>query len=203
MRAGLEKSVSEATMAFPHQQAVHLDFYGRQRRWTAVQPALISRFLTPIPYLYSDEMMDFFTNLPFEDLCRQRLYLAYARSRFPGLFPPEVRAPSLLSRGIRKVGRITKSMISDVPEQQPPTVIDHARMIMPNRNRIVELARRFAHITDSIIDVERFCGEVASFGTANTISSYEIIRCVNLFWLLALLEDRRGSDPAISAPSSA
>lgn len=203
VRAGLEKAVSEATVAFPHQQAVHLDIYGRQRRWTAVQPALISRFLTPIPYLYSDEMMDFFTNLPFEDLCRQRLYLAYARSRFPDLFPPEAPAPSLLSRGVRKVGRITKAMISGGPEQQPARVIDHARMIEPNRDRIVELARRFAHIIDSIIDVERFCEGVGAFGSANTISSYEIIRCVNLFWLLALQEDHRVLEPAVSAPSSA
>ena len=58
-------------------------------------------------------------------------------------------------------------------------------------------------VVDSIVDVVRFCEEVEAFGSANTISSYEIIRCVNLFWLLALQEDQRVSDPAIGVPSSA
>lgn len=67
-----------------------------------------------------------------------------------------------------------------------PLPIDHRPTIVANRDRIVNLARKVAPLVDEIIDVDMFCARVMEYGSSNNISPKEIVRAVNLFFLLEL-----------------
>jgi len=196
----MKEMLQDVCFAFPYQQAMHFDLYSRQRRWTGAQPALMSRYLTPIIFLYDDDLFEFWINLSFEDLYLQRLYLAYARSRFPHLFPEnatppkEAPPPTLGNRMINKLRQLFKSYVLFEKQRPKPQPIDHDKIIIPNKANIINLAKAVAPVANDFIDVEKFCSEVQVYKNSNVISSYEIIRAVNLFQLLSLASGYPGHE---------
>jgi hypothetical protein len=183
----LAGTAGEASFSFPHQQALHLDLFGRQRRWVATQPNLAARFLTPVLFFYDHRLLDFWSNLPVEDLIEQKLYLSYAQSRFPRLFPRgEGQPQSLVVRAIRKAARVAGAAISGRQAVQGPKVISHDDAILPNRQRILDLARRVAPLVEDVIDMGSFCEGVEQYGRAPSLPSAHIMRAVNVFLLLYL-----------------
>jgi hypothetical protein len=183
----LEQAASRASYALPHQRALHLDLYGRQRRWVAGQPNLISRFVTPVLFFYDDDLIDFWTNLPAEDLFQQRLYLAYAQSRFPRLFPRgEGQSPTLARRALRSAVRRVRAILTGDRQADKPKVIDHDPIIIPNRERILDLAGRVSPLIGEIIDVEAFGEQVRRYGRSQTVPSSHIMKAANVLMLLDL-----------------
>lgn len=184
MRTRFRHRLDGAQFAFPHQQALHLDLYGRQRRWVASQPQLMSRFLSPVLYFYDHELIDFWTNLPPQDLIHQSLYLSYAQARFPVLFHRgEGQAPAPLTRAMRKVAR----MLRGTDRTRRPPVIDHQNIIGPNKDRILELAESVAPLLEPILDIKRYSDGVRNYGSASaSLPSDLIMRGVNIMFLLEL-----------------
>jgi len=187
LSARLGQAAMRPTTALPHQRALHLDLYGRQRRWVATQPNLMSRFLTPFLFFYDRDLIDFWTNLPAQDMLQQRLYLAYAQDRFPRLFPRgEGRPPSVVQRAVRKAVRLANAAAKGSPSGPNPRVIDHDAVIIPNKQRILDLTERVAPLVGDIIDVAAFREQVRLYGQAPTVPSLHIMKAVNLFFLLDL-----------------
>lgn len=174
----LEAELADASFLFPHQRALHLDLYGRQRRWTAAQPNLISRRMRPGLFFYDPGMLEFWSNLPPADQTKQGFYLAFARHRFPELFQPPSSRKSLGARVLnRLLGRANSN---------PPPVIDRQRIIETNIERISALAAEVEPMADSVIDIRRFQHEIRKPATSRAITDYQIIRAANVFHLLEL-----------------
>jgi hypothetical protein len=171
-----------ASFALPFQQGLHLDLYGRQRRWVATQPNLVGRFMTPLLFFYDHELMNFWANVAFADLSQQKLYLSYAQDRFPSLFPRnEGAAPSIALRALRKA----KNLLSGQSAPRPP-VIDQGRNIILNRKHILALLEKVGPELDHIIDIKKFTSEVEQFRQRPGISPGMITRAVNLLFLIDL-----------------
>ena len=190
----LEQSFREQlaglTFSIPHQQAIHLDYYGRQRRWTGAQPELISRFLTPVPWLYSGEFVEFWSSLGLQDLEGQRLYMTYARSRFPELFRPWERRPGRFWRIVRRIvrriraERIGRSLPGGrVPQSE---AIAHQRILRDNEERIRQLVGTVRAAADPLIDCDVFLGQLGECVAGRRSNSQQLVRYVNLMHLLAL-----------------
>ena len=193
-RAGLSQAIEDGheemleglAFAFPHHRMMEVNFLGRQKRTTAVQAQWIGNHMTPIMFLFAKDLVDFYVNLPIDDLRYARLYRAYARSRFSNLFPQGEESFSPAMRLVRRGGRFLGRMIGTRVKPKVINPINHARIVVPNKTRILELAKIVQPIIDPVLDVSNFCREVQRFGEEQTISSYQIIRAVNLFFLLQL-----------------
>jgi hypothetical protein len=193
----LREASASAHVAAPHQTALHLDLYCRQRRWVAGQPNLISRFLSPSLFFYDEALIDFWTNLPADDLFNQRLYLAYADSRFPRLFKRHSsRRPGIAARVLKKLSRLAHAGQPNI--RSNPPVIRYEPIIGPNVQRIAELIDRVAPIVGELIDVEAFRSQVLRYGNGPTMPSWQIIRIVNVMFLLELgLGDPHAGAPQV------
>jgi hypothetical protein len=182
-----------ATHSLSHQQILQLDLYGRQRRWVATQPNLIQRRLTPVLLFYDRALIDFWSNLPPQDLLGQRLYREYAQTRFARLFPAgEDQRPQPLARAARRALRSARAVLTGRKPARRPPVIDHAQMIIPNRTHILALARRTWHLAEPILDMAVFCMQIERYrqgmpseGSA-VVSSGMLLRTTNLLLLLDL-----------------
>jgi hypothetical protein len=147
----------------------------------------MSRFLTPYLFFYDGDLIDFWTNLPAEDMLQQKLYLSYAQNRFPRLFPRgEGQSPTVIERAIRKAVRMTGVAAMRRPRQPNPRVIDHDAIIVPNRQRILDLVERVSPLVAELIDVAAFREQVRLYGQSSTLPSLQIMKAVNLFLLLDL-----------------
>jgi asparagine synthetase B (glutamine-hydrolysing) len=186
--AHIDAQRDRAERAYPFQHALHLNLYGRQRRWVGTQPNLLARAVLPLLPFYRNRVMEFWTNLPLEDLVEQNLYLEYARSRFTRLFPPPAHpVAALAGRVVRKAGRIARSLAGDASHDAPrPLVIDRNKAIMPNKPAIQALARSVAPMVADLVDVDGFCDTVERFDARDQAVSGHIIRAVNVFFLLSL-----------------
>jgi hypothetical protein len=184
MAERFKSCLDQVHLAFPYQRALHLDLFGRQRRWVASQPNLVSRFSTPLLLFYDEDLIDFWMNLPPEDLVGQRLYLSYAQERFPRLFPKNKRAaPTLTERVMRKMRRI----VEGTDKKIPPAVIDHRVIIESNRQQIIKLADDTAPLLAEVLDMPRFIESVRSYsGRSDDLASGLIMRCVNVMLLIRL-----------------
>lgn len=191
LRDNLTSMIGAADYALPHQPALHLNLYGRQRRRVAAQANLISRHLTPVVPLYDDALIDFFMNVDQSDLRNQRLYKAYGQDRFPRLFEKEPsKQPSVALRSIRKAFRMGKSLAGRSIHPAPPTVIDRDRMIIPNKKNIIELARKVAPLIEAEFDLDAFCDGVAGYGTSPSLTSGLILAMTNACHLLDLYDQQ-------------
>lgn len=182
MSVRFKACLNGASFASPYQQGLHLDLYGRQRRWVATQPNLVGRFMTPLLFFYDSELMDFWANVAFDDLAHQNLYLSYARDRFPRLFPRNEGAPPAIAlRALRKVGRL----LSGSSASRPP-VIDQRQNIIRNRVHILALLDKVGPVLGPIMDVKKLTTAVEEFGKRPGMTPGLITRVVNLLFLIEL-----------------
>lgn len=182
MRDRFQTCLDGASFASPYQQGLHLDLYGRQRRWVATQPNLVGRFMTPLLFFYDYELMNFWANVAFGDLSQQCLYLSYARDRFPQLFPRNEGEPRHVAlRAIHKL----RNLAAGTTAPRPP-VIDQRQNIMLNRTRILALLKKLAPLLEPILDVKQFSAEIEQFGERPGMSAGQIARAVNLLFLIEL-----------------
>jgi len=62
LKDNLSSLLARASYAQPHQQALHLNLYTRQRRRVASQLNLVSRYLVPVAPFYDEALIAFFMN---------------------------------------------------------------------------------------------------------------------------------------------
>ena len=175
----------EATFVFPHQKAMHLDLYGRQRRFVASQVNLLFTLLCPIPFFYTREGIEFWANLPFQDLNDQILYKTYARARFPDLFKPEAR-PNLSQR---IYGSLKNEVIKFIPNAKPflsPTELDDRGMLAQNRAHFIELVEHMYPLVDQFFDTQKLLNEIHVFPNSKQLNSVQLMRLVNVLILASL-----------------
>lgn len=142
-----------ATYAKPHQLALYLDLCGRQSRWVASQPNLMARFVTPVTFFCDDELIDFWMNVDLEDLLGQKLYLEYARSRFPKLFPQGEGSRSLVRRALGRARHLRRWWSSSARAEPRPPVVDRRRIVSQNKERILSLVDTYASPLSALLDV--------------------------------------------------
>ncbi|MGB8435393.1 MAG: hypothetical protein WCE38_14135, partial [Burkholderiales bacterium] len=134
------------------QRALHLDLFCRQRRATAAQVNFLTDEVPIAPLFYTRQMIDFWSNLGYEDLKGQALYLDYARTRYPGLFGPP-RQPSLARRA---KGTFANLLVALAPSLRPylaPPEIDNRALIAQHLNRARSLIRNYGEAVSHIIDL--------------------------------------------------
>ena len=195
-RARFDAAVDSVPHAFPHQVALHLDLHGRQRRHVASQLNLMERFIEPVPYFYTDYGIEFWSNLPWDDLARQRLYLAYAGARFPRLFPP-ARGPRLEERAYGVAVNALGRVLPGVRRALTPPDIDIAFLIEQNRAAFVGLAREMGDAVAVFAEPARVVASIEGFPGRSEMTSFQILRLVNLLLLLRL-----GTRGAAAAPGA-
>jgi hypothetical protein len=183
VRDRLEDAAAQATYVFPHQRAMHLDWYGRQRKFVAAQPNMIARVLSPVTYFYTNYGMDFWSNLPMSDLQDQLLYLSYARSRFADLFKPEC-PPSMYRRIIGASSNLLKDIFPTMKEFVSPPIVDRKKMIIENRSHIVSFIKGVDSMLDPVIDVKSIEAQIQLFPKTSLLTTGQLLYLVNLSVLL-------------------
>jgi hypothetical protein len=171
-----------ATYALPHQQALHWDLHGRQRRWVASQPNLMYRYVAPVTFFCDDELYDFWTNVSQDDLLRQSLYLDYARSRLPKYFPRTTTATRLMQRVASKSKRLLMTVTGASSPIRPP-VVDRGRIVGQNQEKILALLEAQTPFAEQLLDVRALRTAVESLDTAlpmDTQFSLMVLQLVNL-----------------------
>jgi hypothetical protein len=181
VRAGWNSTAVGTTFAFPHQQALHFDFYCRQRRSSAAQVNMASRFLRPIPFFHDPALLEFWTNLPFEDLRGQSLYRAYARSRFPDVFPDEPR-PALFRRAVGTIANLGASVSPSLKAFVTPPEINRHRRYRRHGTAVVDLLNTTLPQIDHLVDARA----TASAVHRPELNILQKSRVINLCMLLRL-----------------
>jgi hypothetical protein len=190
VRERLDQVAGEAEVAFPHQRALHLDLYGRQRRFVAAQPNLMARFVSPVPFFYTMEGIDFWSNLPFDDLRRQALYLSYARARFPALFGEPKRPASPLLRVRGALTNLGVRLVPALKQVLAPGEIDRRAIIRRHRVEIVEVVKAVGPLLEPLVDPLRVTRAIETYPRGADLNTVQLLRLVNLAALLRLSVDR-------------
>jgi hypothetical protein len=193
------KIVADATFAGEFQQALHCNLVGRQRRWVATQPALMSSHVAPLTFFVDRAYRTFWMSVGLEDLTGQDLYLRYGESRFPLYFP---RRPTAITRLIRRVdGRVRRDLNTLVnrapPAKRPPPII-RAKLLAPHFDQIRAALTRASPLLNDVVDVAGLHRSIDAFARGEPcrdLSSGMLFRAINVMHLLDLREERR--EPAI------
>lgn len=188
LQADFRAVVDGLMVAFPHQVALHLDFYCRQRRWVASQANEISTKLQPVCFFYHPAIWEVWSNLPLEELNRQTLYQRTGHNLFPNLFQrPVSHTEELMRRAQRKIKRIVTGSIA--PSAEKPRVIERRRVLKSTQRNIIKQLEESRYLLDCVVDVDYVLARVKDIDAQN-VSENEcarIIRVINLSHLLNIL----------------
>jgi hypothetical protein len=186
VREKTREDFSHFDCAFDFQKVLHADLYGRQAKRVGSQPNTLSRFVTPILFFYDSELIDFWCNVPIEDLRHQDLYYSYGNSRFPELFPPREGQRHRDPFWTRAV-RFASGMLEGGNSSRQSGVIDHWSIIERHRAEILQLSKATAGVLDAHIDVDAFVRYVNGDNQVE-IPPSEAVQAINLMILIDMLQ---------------
>jgi hypothetical protein len=199
LRAALLDACNGARFAFTHQQALHLDLLCRQRRIAAAQVNFLSDEVPVAPLFYTRAMIDFWSNLAYDDLRGQALYLDYARARFPTLFtrprPPSIRA--------RAQGTLLNAVVAAFPglrRHLAPPEIDTRALVAQQLNRLRGLVRDHADAITGLVDPAALSRWVDRFGSRESVRASALLRFWNLLLLVELGAGGRREEEDLEHP---
>lgn len=184
VQASVDGFAASATYAEGFQAQLHLDWYGRQRRFTAAQPNLMHCVVDVVPFLYAPEMMDFWAAVPPSDLLDQGLYRQYAAKRFPSLFSPATSRPTLSDRISGSARNALASMGPWWKRRFAPIVLDPEGMIVEQKQPILATLRAAADCLSEIVNMETLYREVEMFPRPGGLNAMQVRRLVNVAILL-------------------
>jgi hypothetical protein len=170
--------------AYPFQKLLHGDLYGRQARRVASQPNVLSRFVTPILFFYDRELIDFWCNLPFDDLNRQELYYAYGQSRFPELFPPRP-AGGGRDRWLTRAVRLARGIVGAKSHSRKSGVIDHWSIIQRHRAEILALSKATECVLDPYLRLDvlvRYVNGVEEVDPSEAVQAINLMILARAIW---------------------
>ena len=184
--------LDDATFSNDHQTALHLNLFGRQRRWVGTQPVLISARLRPLCFFVDREYRQFWMNVPARDLQGQSLYLRYAQSRFPRLFPPP---PGMVARvGTRIRNGISHALTAGAKKQpRKPPPIRRLDLLKPHYARILEEHEATTSWFDEIVDFGALRAAILAYLEGRDdprLTTAMLFRYINVMHLLALRSGR-------------
>lgn len=189
IKFGFQRLSAGINFEYPHQEAMHYDFFGRQRRWVAGQPNLINRFISPICYFCDAELADFWMNLPFSDLENQRLYLAYGFSRFPHLFDSNAIKSERMDV-MNKILRRFSSLFYPKNFLQKPPPINRHDIVLHNKSNIIAIAEQSSFPIDKIINISNFVNLVKNYGKTGFTTNENNVFIMRITNLLILLDKK-------------
>ncbi len=184
VEGAIRSMLDPVQFAHGHQAQLHLDWYGRQRRFTGAQPNLMQNVIGVVPFLYEPHMLEYWSAAPVEDLTEQRLYLDYAARRFPRLFGGSLRGAAF---GQRLSGSVRNALASLGPRWKArfaAPVLDPASMIVDQAQNIEAAVVAAEEDLSQILDVAQFCDGVRAFPRSGGLSAMQIRRVANLAILL-------------------
>lgn len=180
LRSTIYAHAETACYSHGHQAQMHLDWYGRQRRFVAAQPNLMSQYVGVVPFLYEPHVLSCWARMPLEDLVGQRLYREYAARRFPYLFAATDRRPGLAQR---LKGSARNALARLGPEWRArfaPPVLDPGRTICEQKQEIIRTAQTVARDLSVVLDVERVCHEISAFPCPGGLTALQVRKLANL-----------------------
>jgi hypothetical protein len=176
----------------PHQRSLHLDLYGRQRRLTGGQVNEMARYLAPLTFFNSREMVDFWVNIPWSDFNQQALYLDYATTRHAHVFDTvlaERDADASRGNAARRMSRGIRLKLAGRVPQLRDRLATTSNDLMGNQLRfkpeLQELLLRVSPLLDPIIDTRAMNAEMARFPATQLLSPF---RLANLIGVAAHLD---------------
>jgi hypothetical protein len=184
VRAALLQECESVPFAFEHQRALHLDLFCRQSRATAAQVNFLTDEIPIAPLFYTRRMIGFWSNLSYEDLNRQTLYLDYARARYPKLFAPP-RRPSVARRARGALANLLVELSPSLKPYLTPPEIDTRALIAQHLDRARMLIRNSGDAVGHIVDLDALNRWVDRFSTRESLNAQGLQR----FWNLLLLVD--------------
>lgn len=167
-----------------HQVQLHLDWFGRQRRFTGAQPNLMQSYVKVVPFLYTPVMMDYWQQAPLSDLEQQRLYKEYAAERFPELFTGATERPSLVQRLKGSARNALAGLGPRWKQRFAAPVLDPVKMLVEQKPNIQQLLQQTEPQLSAVLDYGRLREAVRVFPDSTHISAMQLRRVVNLALLL-------------------
>jgi len=182
VRAALLQACEGIHFSGDYQRALHLDLFSRQRRATAAQVNFLTDEVPIAPLFYTRQMINFWSNLGYEDLKGQALYLEYARARYPRLFGPP-RRPSLARRARGTLANLLVGFSPSLkPYLTPPEINTHA-LVGQHLNHARRLLDNCGETVSHLMDVDALRRWLDRFSTRESINAAGLTR----FWNLLLL----------------
>ena len=182
IRGALTEECRDVQFAFEHQKALNFDLFSRQRRITASQIDFLTDEVAVAPLFYTKDMIDFWSSLAYADLKGQKLYLEYARERFPSLFPPP-RPPSLYQRARGTLVNLAISLHPDLKRHLAPPEIDTRALVGQHLDLLRALIRDYGEALDHIVDIAALNSWLDRFHTREGLRAPRLQR----FWNLLIL----------------
>ena len=164
----------------PHQVQLHLDWYGRQRRFTGAQPNLMQAYVGVVPFLYHSDVMDYWQQSPATDLVDQHLYREYAAQRFPNLFSQRIQKPSLLQRLRGSTRNALANLGPRWKQRFAAPVLDPVQMLVEQKPNIQALLDAAEPELSTILDYGQLRPALAEFPESKLISPMQLRRIVNV-----------------------
>lgn len=173
----LQRLADGVEIAYPHQTALHLDLHGRQRRMICSQSNIMARFIAPLPFFYTEQMVTFWSNLPWSDLADQQLYLAHARERYGRVF--DVVLGDREVRTLRRsASRLTRDMRLRLANEIPglrhriaPVGNDLMGSLLQSRVEIHGLIEAVAPLLEPVLDTAAVLREIERFPRSRLVTS--------------------------------
>ena len=197
----LQRLAGEAQTAFPHQSALHLDLFGRQRRMIASQTNTMARHLAPLPFFYTEQMVGFWSNVPWSDQADQQLYLAHARERYGEVFDIVLgdREVRTVRRSASRFTRATRLRLADffpgLRHRIAPVGNDLMGSLLRARGDIHDLVEGVAPLLEPVLDTAAVLREIERFPRSRLLTA---ARLQSLLSVSAPLDVGRPELPAVA-----
>lgn len=183
IRAALCAEIAHREFPLPHQLALHLDLFSRQRRAAASQINFLTDEVAVAPLFYTTELLEFWANVEYEDLRSQALYLDFARARYPRLFAPPQR-PRLIDRAKGTLVNLAADTWPSLGLRLKPPEIDTGTIVNRHLDDLRRLTRDCADAVAHIVDIPALHKWLAEFGTHRGPEAQELLRFWNFFMLV-------------------
>lgn len=199
LHADVRDAADQPQVAFPHQRALHVDLYCRQRRWAASQANEIASRMLPVCFFYHPSVFRVWASLPFEDLRDQNLYRASNRRNLSELFPPQ---PSPVGRFARRVGRKLGRMFR--AQDSRPRVVDRSRLLAAMQRAAIDRILSVRALIEQVVDVPYVVEVLKTLEkrSPTEAESLALIRVVNVAHLVALAHERQPSSATSGSRSA-
>jgi hypothetical protein len=180
-REHYERLLDGVDVAFAHQRSLQLDLYGRQRRLTGGQTNEMARYLAPLTFFNSRDMVEFWVNVPWSDFNQQALYLDYATARHARVFDTvlaERDADASRGNAARRISRSARLKVAGRFPQLRDRVATTSNDLMGNQLRfkaeLQSLLKRVSPLLDPIIDTDAMNAEMARFPQTQSLSPFRL-----------------------------
>jgi len=180
-----------AQVAFEYQNILHVNLYTRQRRCIGIQPYVIGRYVRPITFLYHPAVLSFWSNVAFEDVTKQSLYLAHSRSRFPQIFAAPAKPPFSKRLAGAAINALAGHSPASVRKFLKSDSYDQTALWCRFRAPVTRLIDQHWDFVNSVFYGDRLLAELKAFPKSPQLTTMHLSRLVGLLILLGAGREER------------